>query len=91
MVGSLYLGKRKAFCLKKEPILPGNGLMRVSRFAHFTDGEKRYAQKLWRKARIYLKSGEADRAYRHRKVWRVLVRGCSEGEAVTGSQTRDVG
>ena len=57
----------------------------------FTDGEKRYAQKLWRKARIYLKSGEADRAYRHRKVWRVLVRGCSEGEAVTGPQTRDVG
>lgn len=36
----------------------------------FTDGEKRYAQKLWRLASIYLKSGEADRAYRHRKVWR---------------------
>ncbi len=42
-------------------------------------------------ARIYLKSGEADRDYRHRKVWRVLVRGCREGEAVTGPQTRDVG
>jgi hypothetical protein len=35
----------------------------------FTDGEKRYAQKLWRLASIYLEFGEADRAYRHRKVW----------------------
>jgi hypothetical protein len=32
----------------------------------FIDGEKRYAQKLWQLASIYLKSGEADRAYRHR-------------------------
>ena len=36
----------------------------------FTDGERRYAQQLWRLASKYLKFGESSRAYGHRKVWR---------------------
>jgi len=36
----------------------------------FTDGERRYAQQLWQKASVYLKSTEVSREYGHRKVWR---------------------
>jgi len=35
----------------------------------FTDGERRYAQQLWQKASVYLKSTEVSREYGHRKVW----------------------
>jgi hypothetical protein len=36
----------------------------------FTDGERRYAQQLWQRASVYLKSTEVSREYAHRKVWR---------------------
>ena len=36
----------------------------------FTDGERRYAQQLWKIASVYLKSSEVTREYGHRKVWR---------------------
>lgn len=36
----------------------------------FTDGERRYAQQLWRIASVYLKSTEVSHEYGHRKVWR---------------------
>jgi len=35
----------------------------------FTDGERRYAQQLWQRASVYLKSTEVSREYGHRKVW----------------------
>ncbi len=36
----------------------------------FTDGERRYAQQLWKLASVYLKSSEVTREYGHCKVWR---------------------
>jgi len=36
----------------------------------FTDGERRYAQQLWKLASVYLKLSEVTREYGHRKVWR---------------------
>ena len=36
----------------------------------FTDGERRYAQQLWQRASVYLKSTEVSCEYGHRKVWR---------------------
>ena len=36
----------------------------------FTDGERRYAQQLWKLASVYLKSSEVTREDGHRKVWR---------------------
>jgi len=36
----------------------------------FTDGERRYAQQLWKLASVYLKQSEVSREYGHRKVWR---------------------
>ncbi len=36
----------------------------------FTDGERRYANHLWKTASIYLKLGDYSRAYGYRKVWR---------------------
>lgn len=35
-----------------------------------SDGERRYAQQLWQRATVYLKSTEVSREYGHRKVWR---------------------
>lgn len=49
----------------------------------FTDGERRYAQQLWRNACKYLKFGESSRAYGHRKVWR---QGLEVAIKVKGSQ-----
>jgi len=39
----------------------------------FSDGERRYAQHLWRLASVWLKQQETSRAYGHRKVWRYGV------------------
>lgn len=36
----------------------------------FTDGERRYSQRLWLVASVYLKSREYSPEYGHRKVWR---------------------
>ena len=36
----------------------------------FTDGERRYAQELWKIASIYLKVSESHSAYGRRKTWR---------------------
>ncbi len=47
----------------------------------FTDGERRYAQQLWKIASRYLKAGEYSRAYGYRKVWKqglevaILIKG----------------
>lgn len=49
----------------------------------FTDGERRYAQRLWKFASIYLKSSEVSRAYEHRKVWQ---EGLEVAIKVKGSQ-----
>lgn len=39
----------------------------------FSDGERRYAQQLWRLASVWLKQQETSTAYGHRKVWRYGV------------------
>ncbi len=36
----------------------------------FTDGERRYAQELWKIASVYLKVSESHSAYGRRKTWR---------------------
>lgn len=36
----------------------------------FSDGERRYAQQLWRVASVWLKRYETSSSYRYRKVWR---------------------
>lgn len=51
----------------------------------FTDGERRYANYLWKTASIYLKLREYSRAYGHRKVWR---EGLEVVIKVKGSQGR---
>jgi hypothetical protein len=40
-----------------------------AQFIHcFSDGERRYAQQLWKLASVWLKRHETSRAYEHRKV-----------------------
>ncbi len=58
------------------------------RILWFTDGERRYAQKLWQLASVYLKSTAVSRAYGHRKVWRqglevaIKIKGSQENRRV---------
>jgi hypothetical protein len=49
----------------------------------FTDGERRYAQQLWKLASVYLKPSEVSREYGHRKVWR---QGLEVAIKIKGSQ-----
>ena len=49
----------------------------------FTDGERLYAQQLWKMASVYLKSSEVTREYGHRKVWRC---GLEVAMKIKGSQ-----
>ena len=49
----------------------------------FTDGERRYAQQLWKLASVYLKPSEVTCEYGHRKVWR---QGLEVAIKIKGSQ-----
>jgi IS1 family transposase len=49
----------------------------------FTDGERRYAQQLWKIASCCLKASEFSRAYGYRKVWR---QGLEVAIKIKGSQ-----
>jgi hypothetical protein len=49
----------------------------------FTDGERRYAQQLWKLASVYLRQDEYHPAFGHRKVWR---EGLEVAVKIKGSQ-----
>ena len=55
---------------RRLPVRLGGGQKTASLFALFTDGERRYAQHLWKIASRYLKASEYSRAYGHRKIWK---------------------
>jgi len=65
---------------KKDDLLFEVGVRTTWRWAYpaefvrwFSDGERRYAQQLWRLASMWLKGHETSSAYGHRKVWRYGV------------------
>ena len=65
---------------KKDDLLFEVRVKTTWRWAHpaefvcwFSDGERRYAQQLWRLASVWLKRHETSSDYGHRKVWRYGV------------------
>lgn len=75
---------------KKDAILFKQATARAWRWVQgcmfkrlFTDGERRYAQQLWKIASCHLKASEYSRAYGHRKVW---TQGLEVAMKIKGSQ-----
>ena len=72
-------------CLSKGSRLVGSGQRLVSLCGGERDGERRYAQELWKLASVRLKYQEVSAQYGHLKVWR---EGLEVAIKIKGSQGR---
>lgn len=72
-------------CLSKGSRLVGSGQREREFVRWFSDGERRYAQELWKLASVRLKYQEVSAQYGHLKVWR---EGLEVAIKIKGSQGR---